>query len=61
MTDHESGLRTIRPVAYQETDNRFRIVNDANGMGRALMEHCDRPILPTSRRPVPASLLPEAA
>ena len=41
MADHASGLRTIRPVAYQETDNRFRIVNDASGMGRALMEHCD--------------------
>ena len=41
MTGHASGLRTIRPVAYQETDSRFRIVNDANGMGKALMEHCD--------------------
>ena len=41
MAGHASGLRTIRPVAYQETDNRFRTVSDANGMGRALMEHCD--------------------
>lgn len=41
MPGHASGLRTIRPVSYQETDSRFRTVNDANGMGRTLMEHCD--------------------
>ena len=41
MAGHASGLRTIRPVSYQETDSRFRTVNDANGMGRALMEYCD--------------------
>ena len=41
MPGHASGLRTIRPVSYQETDSRFRTVSDANGMGRALMTHCD--------------------
>ncbi|WP_265501241.1 DUF982 domain-containing protein [Paracoccus beibuensis] len=38
---HAEGRRTVRPVSYQETDSRFRIVNDANSMGKALMEHCD--------------------
>ena len=41
MADQAARPRTIRPVAYQETDSRFRIVNDANGMGKALIEHCD--------------------
>ena len=41
MPGKASGLRIIPPVSYQETDSRFRTVNDANGMGRALTEHCD--------------------
>ena len=41
MPGKASGLRIIRPVSYQETDSRFRTVSDANGMGRALMRHCD--------------------
>ena len=41
MADQAARPRTIRPVAYQETDNRFRIVSNANGMGKALIEHCD--------------------
>ena len=32
--------RTIRPVSYEETVGNFRIVNDALGMGMALMRHC---------------------
>ena len=42
MAGHASGLRTIRPVSYQETDRGLRTVSDANGMGRALMKHCDK-------------------
>ena len=41
MPGKASGLRIIPPVSYQETDSRFRTVSDANGMGRALMTHCD--------------------
>ena len=41
MAGHASGLRTIRPVSYQETDSWFATVNDANDMGMALMTHCD--------------------
>lgn len=32
---------TIRPVTYAETSNRYRVVTDVDGMGRALMMHCD--------------------
>ena len=42
MAGHASKLRIIRPVSYQETNSRFRTVSDANGMGRALMKHCDK-------------------
>ena len=41
MADDADGPRRIRPVAYQETNSRFRIVNDAIGMGKALVEQCD--------------------
>lgn len=41
MPGKASGLRIIPPVSYQETDSRFRTVSDANGMGRALMRHCN--------------------
>lgn len=34
--------RTFRPVTYQETISRHRTVNDADGMGKALIEHCDQ-------------------
>ncbi|MGA0615975.1 hypothetical protein [Paracoccus sp. KR1-242] len=32
---------TIRPVSYEERVGSFRIVNDADGMGKALIEYCD--------------------
>ncbi|MCZ0963099.1 DUF982 domain-containing protein [Paracoccus benzoatiresistens] len=41
MADGADGPRRIRPVAYQETNSRFRIVNDLTSMGKALMEYCD--------------------
>ena len=41
MADDADGPRRIWPVAYQETDSRFRIVSDATGMGKALIEQCD--------------------
>ena len=34
--------RTFRPVTFQETVSRYRTVNDADGMGKALIEHCDQ-------------------
>ncbi|WP_169053380.1 DUF982 domain-containing protein [Falsirhodobacter xinxiangensis] len=33
---------TIRPVTFQETVSQYRTVTDANGMGKALIEHCDQ-------------------
>jgi hypothetical protein len=41
MASDADGLHRIQPVAYRETDSRFRIVNDATGMGKALVEQCD--------------------
>ena len=41
MPGKASGLRIIPPVSYQETESGLRTVSDANGMGRALMRHCD--------------------
>lgn len=32
---------TVRPVSYEEGIGVFRIVTDADGMGRALLTHCD--------------------
>ncbi|MBD9528364.1 DUF982 domain-containing protein [Paracoccus sp. PAR01] len=31
----------IRPVSFEERPATYRIVDDAAGMGRALLAHCD--------------------
>ncbi|MFG6083938.1 DUF982 domain-containing protein [Paracoccus litorisediminis] len=31
----------IRPVSFEERPATYRIVNDAAGMGRALLTHCE--------------------
>ena len=42
MAGHKDGPRTIRPVTFQETNSRYRTVNDAYGMGKALIQHYDQ-------------------
>ena len=42
MTGRNGKPSVIRPVVYQETISQYRIVNDAVGMGKALIEHCDQ-------------------
>lgn len=32
--------RTIRPVHYEEKPGTFRVVTDAEGMGKALLTYC---------------------
>lgn len=34
--------RTVKPVSFAETDSRYRTVNTAEAMGRALLTHCDQ-------------------
>lgn len=41
--------QTIRPVSYEEKPGTFRVVNDAEGMGRALLTYC-KPDDPSFRR-----------
>ncbi len=41
MTGRGGRSRTIRPVTYQETGSQYRTVTDTDGMGKALIEHCD--------------------
>jgi len=33
---------TIKPVTFEEGIGKFRTVNDARGMGEALLAHCDQ-------------------
>lgn len=42
MTGRVGRSRPIRPVTYQETVNQYRTVMDVDGMGKALIEHCDQ-------------------
>ncbi|MFC3568426.1 DUF982 domain-containing protein [Paracoccus simplex] len=36
------SAKTIRPVTFEEGIGRFRTVNNARGMGEALLAHCDQ-------------------
>lgn len=42
MAGRVTSTKTIRPVIYQETASQYRTVTDADGMGKALIAHCDQ-------------------
>ncbi len=42
MTGLSNRSDVIQPVTYQETISQYRTVSDADGMGKALIAHCDQ-------------------